>query len=161
MGVFHEMSAVDPLRFTHAFIVLDETTAMEPWPTGARLVGLAKFATSPVAYVWLPDLDDKDRDRLVAAALALDGTPYRVRDMGALLMWRLGRRGVRTVRTVTDRRYLTPGQFVAETYRRAAVPMFDDPHGITIGDLTALIVAVEQWHQRVPTPDVSRGGAAS
>lgn len=141
------LATAERLRYTHAFIVLDAVTAMEPWPSGARIVDLAEFDGMPVAYVWLPALDEEDRRRLVTAARALDGTPYLTRDVAAAVLWRLGWRGRRLERTLALPRRLTPGQFVAETYRRSAVRLLGSPHEVTVGDLAGLTVTVERWEQ--------------
>jgi hypothetical protein len=134
-----QFALTDPAPFTHALVVLDGQTAMEPWPNGARHVSLADFDDFPITYI-TPSLNDHERSAVAAAARSLDGVPYRVRDYQALALWRLGWHGKRVGRTVADSRYLLPGQFVAETYRRAGRPLFDDAMDVTVGDLGTLLI---------------------
>lgn len=136
-----QFALTEPSTFTHAVIVLDGWTAMEPWPSGARHIGLEEFDDVPITYI-MPSFGGRERRAIIEAARSLDGTPYGIRDYQALALWRSGWRGKRVARTVTDTGRLLPAQFVAEAYRRAGVPLFTDRHvmDVTIGDLSSLLL---------------------
>ena len=152
VSVLGRAHGINITRYDHAFIVLDDYTAMEPWPSGARLTQLEDFDENPVAHVWMPALDDAARQRVTHAARALDGATYRARDFHVITSWRRGRRGRRVCRAISDARRLPPGRFVAEAYRQAGVPLFGGRPDVTVGDLAALTVTVNGWDQRVYYP---------
>jgi hypothetical protein len=147
--------------YSHAFIVLDDSNVIEPWPDGVRITGLCDYEDEDVAYGFLPVLSDRQRMSVVSAALSLDGIKHGLSDYLALAIsryrWRVGWARHR----VADTSRLLPAQFVAEAYRRAGIELMLGfaPGDVTLDDLGSMFLTSEHWELRTPCVDFGvRGG---
>lgn len=140
-------------RYSHAFIVIDPYTIVEPWPDGVRIAALADYHGDYVAYGWLVDITDAQRQAIVTNALACDGVGHGMADYLALAAYRIGLRTRRIVRRVQDPRRLLPIQFIAEVYWRAGLELLPgaDPATITLCQLADELLVGPRWRLHVPT----------
>lgn len=147
----------DRVPYAHAFIAVDAATVMEAWPGGVRWADPAEFADEPVAY-GIPALPPQVAAAVVDAAKSLDGVGYRLRDYVWLAAYRRGLRPGWITARCADSEHLLPGQFVAEVFARAGVPLADrEPWEVTLSDLLAVFVRADrEWELRIPVP--SRAG---
>ena len=127
----------DRSRWTHVFLVLSEDWIIEARPGGATLFPLSEYKHREVLFA-SPELSQRQRDRIVAEARMMEGTPYSFADYLALFLQRTGLCRGLTRKYVKDSGHMICSQFVDEAYRRAGMHLFDDgrpPQEVTPGDL--------------------------
>lgn len=146
----------DPSQWTHAFLVLDETTVIEAQPHGARIVPLAPYL-APDAAVFLhawPRLDANQVMRLRAEAHRLVGTPYSFLDYLSLAALALGTRPRWLQTYVAASGHMICSQLVDHLMCTVGAHLFDDgrpSQDVTPGDLCiAYVKALSVAGPRVP-----------
>lgn len=140
-------------HYNHAFVVIgDGRTAIEPWPTGARVVDISSYGDR-VTYGWLAGLSPARRDAIAAAAMSMDGIGYGATDYTALAAHRAGSRRRWVRRRVDSAHHMLPARFVVEAYWRAGVYLEPDraPHEVTFGHLGELLLSSRAWDFHMPT----------
>lgn len=138
--------------YSHAFIVVDDTTIMEPWPSGARITDICDYEEEVIAYGWIPGLTPDQRHALVRGALQLDGIGHGLTDYLALAAHRYRWRSARAGRRMASARRLLPAQFVAESYRRAGIDILPGfaPGDVGMEDLWKMLLTSTTWELRIP-----------
>lgn len=139
-------------HYNHTFVVIGDNRAIEPWPTGARIITLDEFDGEDVAYGWLSGLSDRQRESVATAALSLRGIGYGLADYIALSAARAGSRHRRVIQRMHDPNRLLPAQFVDEAYRLAGVYLLPDraAHDVSLDQLGELFLTSTEWELRVP-----------
>ena len=146
--------------YEHAFVVVDADAdglrIVEAEPRGARCVHLSIYSGRDIRIYQAPD---EARDRIIAAAMSLVGTPYSFLDYAALALWRFKILDHRiAAASVILRGYVQAvghmmcSQLVDYSYELAGVHLFTDgrlPQDVTPADLYQLI----QAQQRAMAPD--------
>lgn len=130
----------DRSKWTHVFVVLHSGMIFEAQPGGARIIPLSTYDHRETVFS-SPELTQEQRDRIVAEATLLQGTPYSFADYAALFLQRVGLcRGI-TRTYVRSTGHMICSQAADEVYRRSGVQLFDDgrlPQDVTPGDLAYL-----------------------
>jgi len=144
----------DASRYTHAFVVLDDGTAMEAEPAGARIRPLDHAEShAPVAYSWAIELTDEQRQAIVREARACEGVRYGFSAYLHLALSRFGIRWPWLIRRLERNGRLICSQLVDAVYARAGVHLFDDgraPFDVTPGDLANLLIE-KYWRDNLAT----------
>lgn len=129
----------DGSRWTHAYIVGRADVIYQAEPGGAEAVPLDTYAGREV-FVH-PELTTEQRDRIVAAAKDMLGTPYSFLDYLSIALHRFRIRPRFVERYVQTTKHMICSQLVDEAYLRAGVHLFADgrlPQDVTPGDLARL-----------------------
>jgi hypothetical protein len=134
----------DASRYTHAYIVLDDGTAMEAMPSGARIRSLERgLDYRPVAFSWAIPLTDEQRARIVTEARACEGVRYGFTAYLHLALSRFHIRWPWLIRHLDRNGRMICSQLVDAVYARAGIKLFDDgraPFDVTPGDLANLLI---------------------
>ena len=134
----------DASRYSHVFVVLNDTEIIEAMPGGAIISPLEKYTGttkygSPVAAYLDIKLTAEQRASIVEHARQLEGTPYSFLDYGALALERLGIKWKWLENYVASTKHMICSQLADEAYKRADVHLFEDgrpSQKVTPGDLT-------------------------
>lgn len=132
----------DGSRFTHAFVVVSETEAVEAWSTGARRVLLSRYEGKSLTYSHL-DLTPEQREVIVATASSLIGTPYSFFDYFSLALQHWNVRPKQVEEYIANCGHMVCSQLVDFCHLSAGVHLFDDnrlPQDVTPGDLLYLLL---------------------
>ena len=137
----------DSSRYTHAYIVLDDSTVLAAQPGGARIDPLENYKNKAV-YIQL-DLTDDQRRQIVIEARKLVGVPYSFLDYLAiaLLHWGFKPRWLRSY--IKNKGHMICSQLVDEVYRRVGINLFNDgrePQDVTPGDLLYVLAGEQDWY---------------
>lgn len=156
-----------PVHYAHAFLVLDAGEVVEAMPSGAETDDLA-FYTDPLligpnAHVLIVDFEmtDTERERVIGAGRALEGTPYSFLDYFYLAALRLGLPSAWLRERVATSRHMICSQLVDEAYRAAGVHLFDDgrwPGNVTPGDLANWTVSDPRVTSRIAIEGTTDAG---
>jgi hypothetical protein len=141
-------------QYSHCFVVLDEFTVMEPWPSGARAIDIDELGGElPVIYAWPRGLaqDEGLQQALTSAARSLDGTPYSHSDYVLWALWLMGVRLRRVRRRLDSPLRMPPARFIVEVYRRAGMDLVApgdfDVRELSLGDLGSIVLESD-WDLR-------------
>ncbi len=130
----------DASRYSHAGIVLDDGTAIEAAPFGARRRDLTQLVLShPEVYFSRLPLTEEQREAVVARAKRMEGRRYSYAAYLAIALARWGFRPVRLRRYIEDSGRIICSAAVDEAYQQCGIHLFDDGrwlHEVTPGDLT-------------------------
>lgn len=134
----------DGSRYSHAFVILDDSTAMEAFPAGAAITpkGYA-LSRRPLALSWAIPLTDEQRAAIVREARLLEGTKYGFSAYLHLALSGVGIRWPWLINYLQRNKRMVCSQLVDEVYRRAGIHLFDDgraPFDVTPGDLANLLI---------------------
>lgn len=127
----------DASRYTHAFIVLEDSTLIEAQPGGAVIRPLSEYDGEDVLYSKF-DLTDEQRAIIVATARNLEGTPYSFLDYLFLLLYRLRIRIPWITKRVESNEHMICSQLVEYAYEKAGIDLVPNskPNYVTPGKLT-------------------------
>ena len=132
--------------WSHAFVVVDDSTIVEATPRGARKAPLSSYRGLTTAYNDLEPRTAAQRSAITAAAVAMVGTRYGFLDIAALAFVCLGMRWRWLERRVAREDRLICSQLVAKSYAAAGLFLFDDrpSQAVTPADL-GLRLATRPW----------------
>lgn len=145
---FGQLITGDASRYSHVFVVLDDGTAVEAMPGGARITPLSAYEGRQVAYGWMVPLTGEQRAAIVRAARSYVGVPYGFSDYLALALARLGIRPAWLRRYIAASGRMICSQLADQAYRDAGVVLFGDgrlPQDVTPGDLANLFIERADW----------------
>lgn len=131
----------DSSRYTHAFIVMDDSHVIESRAEGA-VVGRLQGYIGNAAFSSLP-LTDEQRARIVEEAQKLVGTPYSWLDYLSIGLLHFGLRPEWLRKYIANTGHMICSQLVDEAYKRAGIHLFEDgrdPQDVTPGDLLYVLV---------------------
>jgi len=128
----------DASRWTHVFIALDDGTALEAMPEGARIRPMDLDGDPPVLIGWKRDLTDAQRQRIVDVARQYEGCGYSFTSYFAIYMAHAGWVPRRFERYIAKSHRQICSALADHIYHEAGIELFDDgrpPHSVTPGDL--------------------------
>lgn len=131
----------DGSRYSHAFVVLDDSTVMQAMPDGAEIVPLSRYYGKAV-FSNMP-LTDEQRTAIVSNARSFLGVKYGFSDYLALALVQLGFEAKRLRNYISSNQRMICSQLVDEAYKRAGVHLFNDgrlPMDVTPGDLSNMLL---------------------
>ena len=138
-----QLVAGDASRYTHAGVVLDDGTAIEADPRGARYFPLDEVERRRIQYriplaftAW--DLTDEKRAEIVAAGRRYHGVPYNFLDYLSIGLATFNLRPKWLAHFVNNTGHMICSQLVDQVYQDAGVHIFNDgrlPGDVTPGDL--------------------------
>jgi len=137
----------DASRYTHAFIVVDDTTVVEAMPGGASYGSLQHYLDNGAVFSSgkiVPT--DEQRAFIVTDARSLIGTPYSFLDYLAIGLHRLGMRPRFIEKYVSSNKHMICSQLVDYVYCRAGIHLFFDARlsqNVTPGDIANVLI--EEW----------------
>lgn len=144
-------------QVSHAYLYVDEHHVIEATWNGAVINSSPKFekeAPGELHPVSNLALSPAQRERVVAAARELAGTPYGFRDIAALALVHWGVPWRWAARVVGDDKGLICSQLVDRCYANAGIHLYDDGRAdgsVTPGDL--LLLMAEAWSNPPPVTE--------